>query len=346
MYERTSSRNRLLGAIALSVAAHLCFVPVVVSMWPDSDAAEEVRFSSVTLVPMVAPERTPEPEEPDAELPQFVELPVPEEESESPPDASFADRFDRSVERETVAEDWGDASLAASTSAARRGREGGEGERSRAAAMPNDDATGGVQAVNESGERRPDSQQEDSLLPTHIETGATPTIGEGAPTAVSPEGEGLDLTVFNATGVAALTRRQGARLDHIELEESNRTMLNSARNIYWSFFNRMKGQVRGEWDPVGVYRLADPSGRRYRRLDRYTVLAVTLEGDGSLAEAAVERSCGLDFLDQEAVRAFRSASPFPNVPEGLKDEEGYVDVRFGFLLSLSGAVHIERIPEF
>jgi TonB family protein len=156
----------------------------------------------------------------------------------------------------------------------------------------------------------------------------------------------LDLTFFDASGRDSLTERQLGRLDHLQLEDADRTMVNSARNLYWSFFTRMKRQVQVEWDPVGVYRREDPSGRLYQQRDRYTVLAVTLGTGGVLEEASVERSCGLEFLDQEAIRAFRTASPFPNIPEGLKDDEGLIDVTFGFMLSLSGRVSIDRLPEF
>lgn len=343
MPARKHSRNRFLGAIAISVAAHLCFVPVTASLWPDAGDVAPVRYSAVTLVPISVPEPAERPEEPRR---QHVELPPPETESEPPPDTRFADRFDRRVERETVADDIGAPTPPSGASAARRGTDSGDSERTVAASIPSEASEDRVRAITDHGRRTAEERESDSILPTHIDSAAEPSRGAGAPDAVSPVGDGIDLTIFNAPGEASLTARQGERLDHIQLEESDRTLVNSARSIYWSFFTRMKRQVQVEWDPVGVYRRADPSGRIYRQQDRYTVLAVTLGSDGGLAEAAVERSSGLDFLDEEAVRAFRSASPFPNVPEGLKDEQGFVDVRFGFLLSLGGSVRIERLPEF
>jgi TonB family protein len=329
----------------MSMAAHLCFVPIIGSMWPEVEEAEELSYALVTLVPVAA---MPDPEERDDEEPeqQFVELSAPETEETPPDKPQFADRFDRRVERETVANDLGEVADPSNTAAAARGLESAEVERTVAAAVPSRPRGERAETQPGLGERQTPEVDEGAVLPTHIETGADPTVGRGAEEAVSPEGEGLDLTAFNVEGREVLTARQGSRLDHLQLDESDRTLVNSAQSMYWSFFRRMKRQVQGEWDPTGVYRQEDPSGRIYQRQDRYTVLAVTLAADGGLAEAAVERSCGLDFLDEEAVRAFRSASPFPNVPEGLKDEEGFVDVRFGFLLSLGGIVRIERIPEF
>ena len=66
-----------------------------------------------------------------------------------------------------------------------------------------------------------------------------------------------------------------------------------------------------------------------------TILNVTLRGDGTLAQLWVERPSGLDFLDDEAVRAMNAAAPFPNPPEGLKNVDGNVNFKFGFELEIA-----------
>ena len=71
------------------------------------------------------------------------------------------------------------------------------------------------------------------------------------------------------------------------------------------------------------------------RKDRYTVLRVTLDREGAVKKVRVTRESGLDFLDQEASRAFMAASPFPNPPKGLQNSEGEVDVPFGFMFEIS-----------
>jgi hypothetical protein len=38
----------------------------------------------------------------------------------------------------------------------------------------------------------------------------------------------------------------------------------------------------------------------------------------------------------------RAAAPFPNIPEGLADERGYVEFRFGFILDFTGGSRIFR----
>lgn len=346
MHAIQNSHARLLGAVAISIAAHLCFLPFIGHLTPNAELPEQEAYSIVTLVPVSdtaqEDEAVREPEVPEE---QFVDLPEPEVE-EVPEEADFADRFNRTVEREMRDRNVGEA-VRRSSSAAGRGSVDAPAQDSRAASIPRDtEVLASLEVQNIADGSQAAQEEPGAVLPSVVSPGMTPQEGAGAPDAVSPDGEGLDLTVFNAAGRDALTERQLGRQDHLQLEDADRTMVNSARNLYWSFFTRMKRQVQVEWDPVGVYRSEDPSGRLYQQRDRYTVLAVTLGAGGTLEEASVERSCGLEFLDEEAIRAFRSASPFPNVPEGLKDDEGLVDVKFGFMLSLSGSVSIDRLPEF
>lgn len=346
MHAIQNSRARILGAVAISVAVHLCVLPLLGKLWPAAEPTEAPSYAIVTLVPISIPNEVPEREvERDTPRPQFVDLPEPEVEEE-PIEADFADRFNRSVGRETRGRDIGDP-VQRSASAAGRGVFDAPDQESVGTGVPiTPPELASLEIQNDGEGANAVELAPGAVLPSVIAPGATPQEGEGTPNAVSPDGDGLDLTVFSAAGRDSLTERQAGRLDHLQLEDDDRTMVNSARNIYWSYFTRMKRQVRAEWDPVGVYRREDPSGQLYQRRDRYTVLAVTLGAGGRLEAASVERSCGLEFLDQEAIRSFRAASPFPNVPEGLRDDQGLVDVKFGFMLSLSGSINIERLPEF
>ncbi len=128
-------------------------------------------------------------------------------------------------------------------------------------------------------------------------------------------------------------------------DEGDVTLVNSRSFKFWDFFDRIKGQVRSEWDPGPVYRSRDPDGKIYGRRDRYTILGVVLDGSGALAQLEVVHRSGLDFLDEEAVRAFQAAAPFPNPPTGLIDEGGRIVFRFGFMLefgSSSGSFFWQR----
>jgi TonB family protein len=129
----------------------------------------------------------------------------------------------------------------------------------------------------------------------------------------------------------------GAPNDHLDVEEGDGTFLNTREWKYASFFNRVKQSVGMHWDPGTALRQRDPSGEIYGGRDRYTVLHVVLDARGSLRDVQVEKSSGLDFLDQEAMASFRRAQPFPNPPPGLLAQDSMVTFSFGFFLELGGS---------
>ncbi len=124
--------------------------------------------------------------------------------------------------------------------------------------------------------------------------------------------------------------------DHLDdVDEGQGTFLNTREFKYSTFFNRVKQRVGENWDPGTPLRQRDPEGRIYAYKDRYTMLSVSLDQKGRVLQITVEKSCGVDFLDHEAVAAFERAQPFPNPPPGLVDSSGEVRFTFGFFLEVS-----------
>lgn len=125
--------------------------------------------------------------------------------------------------------------------------------------------------------------------------------------------------------------------DHLrDVEEGDGTFLNTKEWKYASFFNRVKQGVGMHWDPGTQIRQRDPTGNIYGGRDRYTILNVTLNDRGLVKNIYVEKSCGLDFLDMEAMEAFQRAQPFPNPPPGLIATDSTVRFSFGFFLEMGG----------
>jgi outer membrane biosynthesis protein TonB len=50
----------------------------------------------------------------------------------------------------------------------------------------------------------------------------------------------------------------------------------------------------------------------------------------------VIRGSGVDFLDDEAIRAFTAAAPFPNPPSVLRGDDGNITFNFGFYFEIDG----------
>jgi TonB family protein len=121
-----------------------------------------------------------------------------------------------------------------------------------------------------------------------------------------------------------------------DVDEGEETALNSKKWRFATFFNRVKKQVSEHWHPEEAYRRRDPTGVIYGHQNRYTELRIQLKADGHLANVGVGLPSGLEFLDDEAITAFKEAQPFPNPPHQLLERNGLITFHFGFLYDLNG----------
>jgi len=129
----------------------------------------------------------------------------------------------------------------------------------------------------------------------------------------------------------------GGSMDYLkDVDDGDATALNSKKWKHAPFFNRVKRQVADEWHPELVYVRHDPNGNVYGVKDRVTVLRIHLQPDGKLAGWTVLQSSGVDFLDDEAIDAFKKAAPFPNPPKDLVEGDGQIHFNFAFVFELSG----------
>ncbi|HEX9290338.1 MAG TPA: TonB C-terminal domain-containing protein [Anaeromyxobacteraceae bacterium] len=128
----------------------------------------------------------------------------------------------------------------------------------------------------------------------------------------------------------------GPAPDRLEnVEEGEGTFLNTKSWKYAGYINRIKQAVQPFWDPNKAWQSRDPGGTRFTARDYSTLVVVKLDDRGSLKEAVVEKSSGLEFLDSVAVQAFYRAQPFVNPPRGLADERGEIVFAFGFTFEAS-----------
>ncbi|HET6614172.1 MAG TPA: energy transducer TonB [Kofleriaceae bacterium] len=109
------------------------------------------------------------------------------------------------------------------------------------------------------------------------------------------------------------------------------TALNAKRWKFAGFFDRLKRRVAQKWQPGAIYHQRDPTGRIHGTKNRLTVLTVALHPSGKIAKIFIAKPCGVDFLDDEAVRAFYAAQPFSHAPAGLVDPKSHlITFSFGF----------------
>ena len=120
-----------------------------------------------------------------------------------------------------------------------------------------------------------------------------------------------------------------------DVDDGDATALNSKKWKHAPFFNRVKRQVADEWHPELVYVRHDPNGNVYGVKDRVTVLRIHLSPTASWPAWTVLQSSGVDFLDDEAIDAFKKAAPFPNPPKELVEGDGQIHFNFAFIFELS-----------
>ena len=282
---------------------------------------------------------------------QVVDVPAPREEHR-PDSAKFASEHDTKVDRET-------RHMGKFDPQARQGDAAGEASESRKetpTSPPSPQASATPSPSPPLAMRTPRSVPG---RPDHAPPGMSPQpIGSelGAPDMeeTSPDGEVPRLgklqmrpgsegnpggNVSLMPSPAQLARAIGSGTEDAlkDVEDGEETALNSKKWRFASFFNRVKHQVQEHWHPDDVYRRRDPNFTIYGRTSRLTIVRVQLKPNGHLANVALEQPSGLEFLDDEALQAFRAAQPFPNPPRQLVDaNDGLINFQFGFLFELSG----------
>jgi TonB family protein len=297
----------------------------------------------------------------------IVDLPKPALEVR-PDSADFASQYDSKVEKETK------SNLLPAPGKARSagGSTGEDSEQSqrqeilslkRSTGGGKTSAPGKALAMREKGQPEPPGFEDGKSLPekdgygsprgrapqlkagTRSEAGAPPGL-EGQATEGGEEGsEEIDLRPSRE----AMARAVGlGSSDYLpDVDEGSQTLLNSKRWKYASFFNRVQRAVYVNWHPDVVYSRRDPTRQIYGQKNRYTVLKVTLRPDGTIRDILVEKPCGVDFLDDEAVSAMRESQPFPNPPEGLINKESQlITFKFGFFFEIESPSSPFRILRY
>lgn len=118
------------------------------------------------------------------------------------------------------------------------------------------------------------------------------------------------------------------------------TMLSTREFVYYSYYNRIKEQLRQHWEP-GVrdkVKMIYKQGRSIASAkDLITQILIVLDSKGELIRVELVSKSGIEALDDAAVDAFKKAAPFPNPPQGMIETDGTIKIRWDFILEASGA---------
>lgn len=147
-----------------------------------------------------------------------------------------------------------------------------------------------------------------------------------------------DLSVGGDGGITSATD------DYLEdIIQADRTVLSTREFRYFSYYHRIKELLRQYWKPAVERKLSLiwAKGTTIRTEELTTQLLILLNQKGEITKISRVGSSGLSDVDNAAVEAFQKAAPFPNPPKGIVDSDGFVRIRWDFILKAQATPKIQ-----
>lgn len=112
------------------------------------------------------------------------------------------------------------------------------------------------------------------------------------------------------------------------------TALNTDRYTHYSFFARVEDLVRFRWESR-VRGAVDSFDRNYilsvvGRRNWITSIDIWITKDGRFHSAHILKESGIPRFDQAAVQAFKEAGMFPNPPQEMLEDDGFIHLKYSF----------------
>jgi TonB family protein len=345
------SRERKSSPIPTIVGMLMASVGVHVLLWPVGNRVMKMHWGAppvpiaggvmeVSLLPLDDTERDPEqsddPDRPEPAKDRLVNLDRLVEER-APQDTENVSEFDNRVDQETRAPNRRKMPGDTQTHSGDR-PDGKQGSTEQGSDARQDPGSKALAMGRDAAARDLDGKQAESHAPSRVAEDGIAQHDPGRVGSLSPRG---------LPGLPDAMRKQlgspGSIDDLQGIDEGDENVLNSRRWKYASFFNRVRNGVAEHWNPQVVHRANDPDGRVHGTKTRRTKLIIALNPDGSVHRIRIESSSEVDYLDEEAIRAVRTAQPFANPPPGLVNPNtGLIEFGFAFIFEIHGGRRIHR----
>lgn len=118
------------------------------------------------------------------------------------------------------------------------------------------------------------------------------------------------------------------------VREGEGTVLSTREFRFYSYYHRLKELLRQYWKPNVERQITRiwSKGKNINSDEMITRLLVLLDETGKIQKISKVSGSGFMELDEAAVQAFEKAGPFPNPPKGMIDADGFVRIRWDFIL--------------
>ncbi|MGE5087127.1 MAG: TonB family protein [Bacillota bacterium] len=123
------------------------------------------------------------------------------------------------------------------------------------------------------------------------------------------------------------------------------TALNTDRYLFYTFYARIEELVRYRWESRVQRAIAalDPrtaamAGNR----NWNTQVEFLLDRHGFLQKAMIMKESGIAAFDAAAINAFKEARIFPNPPQEMIEDDGYIHLKFTFTVNYTPPTLVNR----
>lgn len=114
------------------------------------------------------------------------------------------------------------------------------------------------------------------------------------------------------------------------------TALNTDRYLFYTFYARIEESIRFRWESrveQAIRNLGPAAMVNLGNKDWTTNVEFLLDSDGNVKKALIMKESGVTSFDASAVRAFQEAAVFPNPPQEMIQEDGFIHLKFSFTVN-------------
>jgi TonB family protein len=114
------------------------------------------------------------------------------------------------------------------------------------------------------------------------------------------------------------------------------TALNTDRYLFYTFYARIEEAIRFRWESrveQAIRNLGPAAMVNFGNKDWTTVVEFLLDSDGNVKKALIMKESGVVTFDASAVGAFQEAAVFPNPPQEMIQEDGFIHLKFAFTVN-------------
>ncbi|MBV2170022.1 MAG: energy transducer TonB [Bdellovibrio sp.] len=123
------------------------------------------------------------------------------------------------------------------------------------------------------------------------------------------------------------------------------TALNTDRYLFYTFYARMEELIRFRWETrvqQAINNFDHNTLTSVGNRNWVTHVEFLLDKNGFLRSALVMKESGIKSFDAAAINAFKDARVFPNPPQEMVQDDGFIHIKFSFTVNYNPPVLVNR----